>query len=227
MRHFWPKMESCMQLARLGLSLLLMGPALMLGCGTSTSNTPMKSPASQVSSTTAAEKPATEETPKKTEEPALEVKELNWDQLQELIATHKGKVVVVDIWSTSCEPCIREFPHLVELQKRHGADVVCISFDCDFIGAKNKSVDYYHERVLKQLTSLHADNLTNVMCTKAADELFVQIDVDSIPAVFVYDRTGKLSKRFDNRTPASATEEGISYEKQIDPLVADLVKAAN
>lgn len=217
-----------MQLARLGLSLLLMGPALMvLGCGTSTSNTPMKSPASQATSTTVAEKPATADTPAKVEESALEVKELNWDQLQELVASHKGKVVVVDIWSTSCEPCIREFPHLVELQKRHGADVVCISFDCDFIGAKNKPVAYYRERVLKQLISLHADNLTNVMCTKAADELFVQIDVDSIPAVFVYDRAGKLSKRFDNRTPASPTEEGISYEKQIDPLVADLVKAAN
>lgn len=156
---------------------------------------------------------------------AIKLTELNWTQLQEIVATHKGKVVVVDIWSTSCEPCLREFPHLVELQKRHPNDVVCISFDCDFIGAKNKPVAHYRDRVLKQLNSQHAEPLINTMSTVAADELFQQLDIDSIPAVYVYDRTGKLSKRFDNRTPVSDTEEGISYEKQIDPLVAELVKA--
>jgi thiol-disulfide isomerase/thioredoxin len=167
---------------------------------------------------------ATEET---TEAPAagIDLKEMSWDQLQELVAAKSGKVVVVDIWSTSCEPCLREFPHLVALQKRFPDDVVCISFDCDYIGARNKPLAYYRERVLKNLASQKAEGLINVICTTAADELFTQIDVDSIPAVYVYDRAGKLAKRFDNRTPAGGTEEGISYETQIDPLVAELVKA--
>ena len=155
---------------------------------------------------------------------AIELRELNWNQLQELVASHKGKVVVVDIWSTACEPCLREFPRLVELQKRHADEVVCIAFDCDFAGIKNKPVAYYRERVVKALTNLQAGQIINGMCTMAADELFQAIDLDSIPAVYVYDRTGKLARRFDNRTPASATDEGISYELQIDPLVAELVK---
>lgn len=151
---------------------------------------------------------------------------MNWEQLQELVASHKGKVVVVDIWSTACEPCLREFPRLVALQQRHPQDVVCIGFDCDFAGAKNKPVAYYRERVLKALNSMDAGQVINGMSTLAADELFQKIDLDSIPAVYVYDRAGKVAKRFDNRTPASPTEEGISYELQIDPLVAELVKAA-
>jgi len=53
--------------------------------------------------------------------------------------------------------------------------------------------------------------------------LFQKIDLDSIPAVYVYNQQGELAKRFDNRTPASETEEGISYELQMDPLVANLV----
>jgi hypothetical protein len=61
------------------------------------------------------------------------------------------------------------------------------------------------------------------MSTVAADELFVEMELDSIPAVYVFDREGKLSKRFDNRTPADGGE-GISYETQINPLVAELVK---
>lgn len=161
------------------------------------------------------------------EPPAKQIKldDMNWEQVQALVAENKGKVVVVDIWSTSCEPCLREFPHLVALQQRHPGDVVCISFDSDFIGARNKPVEYYRERVLKALTDLNAGHIINVMSTVAADELFQQMDLDSIPAVYVFDREGKLAKRFDNRTPAGGEEEGISYEKQIDPLVAELVDA--
>ncbi|HEY4261439.1 MAG TPA: TlpA disulfide reductase family protein [Schlesneria sp.] len=213
-----------MQSVRSGLGTLLAVTALaVLGCGPSTAPTVKKDPATPTSISAAVDKTL----PVAAASDTFELKELSWDQLQEVVTNHKGKVVVVDIWSTSCEPCLREFPHLVALQQRHPADVVCISFDCDFIGAKNKPVALYRERVLKQLTSQHAEKLINGMSTIAADELFQQLDIDSIPAVYVYDRTGKLSKRFDNRTPASDSEEGISYEKQIDPLVADLVKADN
>jgi thiol-disulfide isomerase/thioredoxin len=209
-----------MQSARSGMWTSLTVTALaLLGCGTSTTPTVKREPAA----TSAADKT----TPLAATTDAIELKELSWDQLQEVVARHKGKVVVVDIWSTSCEPCLREFPHLVALQQRHPDDVICISFDCDYIGAKNKAVGYYRERVLKQLTSQHAEKLINGMSTVAADELFQQLDIDSIPAVYVYDRAGRISKRFDNRTPAGDSEEGISYEKQIDPLVADLVKADN
>jgi thiol-disulfide isomerase/thioredoxin len=215
---------TAMQSARSGLRISLTVTALaVLGCGTPTAPTMKKDPAGPTSTTSAVDKT----TPVAATSDAIELKELSWDQLQEVVARHKGKVVVVDIWSTSCEPCLREFPHLVALQQRHPDDAICISFDCDYIGAKNKAVGYYRERVLKQLASQHAKKLINAMSTVAADELFQQLDIDSIPAVYVYDRTGKLSKRFDNRTPASDSEEGISYEKQIDPLVADLVKADN
>ncbi len=170
-------------------------------------------------------KPAPAVAPARTDAPEakLDLKEMGWEQLQELVASHKGKVVVVDIWSTACEPCLREFPRLVELQKRHPSEVVCISFDCDFAGVKNKPVGYYRERVMKALTEMKAETVINVMSTLAADELFQKIDLDSIPAVYVYNQQGELAKRFDNRTPASETEEGISYELQIDPLVAKLV----
>ena len=202
--------------------LLVVAALALLGCGTPTAPV-VKKDSARPTLANAVDKT----TPVAGTTDTIELQELGWDQLQEVVARHKGKVVVIDIWSTSCEPCLREFPHLVALQRRHPDDVVCISFDCDYIGAKNKAVGYYRERVLKQLTSQHAEKLINGISTMAADELFQQLDIDSIPAVYVYDRTGKLSKRFDNRTPASDSEEGISYEKQIDPLVADLVKADN
>ena len=62
----------------------------------------------------------------------------NWDETLALVAQHKGKVVVLDLWSTSCEPCMVEFPHLVELHKQHGDKLVCLSASCDYAGIKSK-----------------------------------------------------------------------------------------
>ena len=47
---------------------------------------------------------------------------LSWDQTQKRREQFAGKVVVLDVWSTYCDPCVREFPNLVKLQ-----DAVCES----------------------------------------------------------------------------------------------------
>ena len=46
------------------------------------------------------------------------------EKMARLVKQNKGRVVVLDLWSTSCEPCVREFPHLVELQGKHGEDEI-------------------------------------------------------------------------------------------------------
>lgn len=155
-------------------------------------------------------------------EPAVTLQLQNWEELQAALKEHAGKVVVVDFWSTSCEPCLREFPHLVALQQQHGKAVVGISVNCDYIGLKKKPPEFYRERVTKTLTDLKAQHLVNVLCTQPSDDLFTALKVDSIPAVFVYGRDGKLAHRFDNRT--SKGDEGVSYEKQITPAVMALLK---
>ncbi|MEJ7734829.1 MAG: TlpA disulfide reductase family protein, partial [Polyangiaceae bacterium] len=48
------------------------------------------------------------------------------------LSEHKGKVVLIDFWSTTCDPCMVEMPHLVELYKKHkdkGFVVLAISLD--------------------------------------------------------------------------------------------------
>ena len=44
----------------------------------------------------------------------------------------RGKVVLIDFWSTTCDPCLAEMPHLVDLykkQKDRGFVVLAISRD--------------------------------------------------------------------------------------------------
>src|SRR2546426_580352 len=42
--------------------------------------------------------------------PDVTLKAVKLDELGGLIASHKGKVVVVDLWASSCPPCLKDFP---------------------------------------------------------------------------------------------------------------------
>ncbi|AUX25891.1 resA protein [Sorangium cellulosum] len=49
------------------------------------------------------------------------------------LSDYAGKnVVLIDFWSTTCDPCLAEMPHLVELYKKHkdrGFVVLAVSLD--------------------------------------------------------------------------------------------------
>lgn len=158
--------------------------------------------------------------------PADEIKltEASWDDVQELVTASKGKIVVLDIWSTACQPCMEEFPHLVRLQ-RSRPDVVCIAVSVDYAGIRSKPPKFYRERVEEFLREQKAGAVQNFLCNLPADELFDALDLDSIPAVYVYGADGKVAKRFDNTTPSKPGAEGISYETQILPFVEQLQPA--
>ena len=153
--------------------------------------------------------------------PEVKVQILDWAGTQKLIAAKKGKIVVLDAWSTSCVPCIKEFPNLVALQKSLPDDVVCMSLNLDYIGLKNKPPEFYRERVEKFLTKQEAA-FDNVLCSEEAEGMFEKLAIPSIPAVFVYDQTGKLVKTFDS-SEAGNEDEGFTY-KDVTALVNELRK---
>ena len=144
-----------------------------------------------------------------------------WTDLLSFVEQQTGKLVVVDVWSTACEPCMTEFPHLIDVQERFANDVVAVSFDVDYAGIKNKPPAYYRERVIQFLTEQRENQVVHRMCTTAAEELFDEIKLDSIPAVYIFDRDGTLLKRFDG---SSGGGEGVSYTKQVIPFVGDHVE---
>ena len=118
---------------------------------------------------------------------------LDWKQVEELIASQKGKVVVVDMWSLSCAPCRREFPNLVKLHNEKSDQVACVSVSTDYAGIKSKPVESYEPKVLEFLTE-QKSTLTNVLCSTEADEVFDTLSLASIPAVYVYGKDGTLAQ---------------------------------
>lgn len=151
--------------------------------------------------------------------PAISLQTLDFDGIERLVASHRGKVVVMDAWSTSCAPCLAEFPHLVELHRRHGPDrVACVSLSFDYEGLG--AIDEVKPPVIKFLTE-QAATFDNVISSEESDALYRKFNLASVPAVFVYDRAGKLRKRFDNQR-AKRKEDQFTYA-QVGQLVEELL----
>lgn len=145
-----------------------------------------------------------------------------WDNVLEQVKANKGRIVVVDIWSTSCLPCMTEFPNLVELQKTHGDKVACISFNVDYVGIKSKPAEFYRARVEAFLTKQKA-TFSNVLCNVESDKVFEKLELSSIPAVYVFDAEGKEVRRFDDSLLEDGEEEAFTYKADINPFIKDLV----
>lgn len=163
------------------------------------------------------DKPAAAESPKG-ESSEVTLKGGTWEDVAALVKQHKGKIVVVDIWSTSCLPCMTEFPHLVEMHEAHNEKIVCVSFNVDYVGIKKKPVDFYRPRVEEFLKKQKAV-FANYLCTTESDKVFQALELSSIPAVYVFDKEGKLAKRFDDSLLEDGEEEAFTYEKDINPFV--------
>lgn len=167
---------------------------------------------------------ATEASEPKTD-PKISVEIQSFKDVKQRIAAHKGKVVVVEIWTSTCLTCVEKFPEFVTLQKQYAkqqANVVFISLCCDYDGIKSKPPEYYHPKVLRFLKKQEA-RFENSLLNVSLLDFLEKIELDSTPAVLVYGTDGKQAKRFDNDNSRSEKNDfTINHVKQhIDQLLKE------
>jgi peroxiredoxin len=70
------------------------------------------------------------------------------------LSDYRGKVVLIDFWSTTCNPCLAEMPHIVDLykkQKDRGLVVLAISRDGPESRAQVSSTAHEREMIFPVL----------------------------------------------------------------------------
>ncbi|SMO38832.1 TlpA disulfide reductase family protein [Solitalea koreensis] len=100
------------------------------------------------------------------------------------ISDYKGKIVLIDIWSTWCHPCVAEMPFLKQLEhEMEGKDVVFLSLNGDV------KEEYWQNFMKKR-------NLTGNQVKMTAglkdDPFFNQIGRTGIPRFVLIDKEGKM-----------------------------------
>jgi thiol-disulfide isomerase/thioredoxin len=145
--------------------------------------------------------------------PKVTATEVRADELTKAIADQKGKVVLVDCWATWCAPCVKKFPHLVEMHKKYadkGLAVVSLSFDDP---ALPKQVDDAKTFLIEKKSVM-----TNLLLDEEQGVGFDKLNIGAIPAVFIYGPDGKEVKRFTMEDPNNQfTYEDV--EKAVETLL--------
>lgn len=145
---------------------------------------------------------------------SVDVQIKDFEAIVELIDSKRGKVVVMDCWSTWCEPCKKEFHNLVELHQQYGPDkLACISLSFNYEGAKRETPEEHRDEVLAFLREQGA-TFDNVIASVPAEDLYklLKFKTASVPAVFVYDQQGELARQYSGE---------VSYD-DVRKLVAEL-----
>lgn len=119
-----------------------------------------------------------------------------------LFSDYKGKVLVLDLYATWCDPCRQTIPHLIELQNKYesqGLQVVGLNVGGPDDEAK---VPAFAQEFGIQYTLGQPD-----------EELitFLMAGNDAIPQTFVFDRQGQLAVRVVGYT--------ANYEQRIDSAI--------
>lgn len=118
------------------------------------------------------------------------------------LAAQRGRVVLVNYWATWCPPCRKETPGLVRLANEFrgkGVEVAGITLDEDLTAVREFVAEYQISYPI--LLPSDAPELTRM--------------IESIPVTLLYDRHGRLAKRYDG-----AVSETI-LKSDVEQLLAE------
>ena len=101
------------------------------------------------------------------------------------LAQFSGKIVLVNLWATWCEPCLREMPSLERLQSRLGDKIVVVAISED---RGSKTVEPFIVKLGLKSVKIYLD-------PKSAMERAFK--VQGLPTSFLIDREGRVLGRVE------------------------------
>jgi thiol-disulfide isomerase/thioredoxin len=130
------------------------------------------------------------------------------------LSDFRGKLVVLNLWATWCEPCLREMPSLDRLQSHFGDRVAVLAVSEDRGGAK--TVEPFIAKLDLKSVKLYLDPKS------AAGHAF---EVQGLPTSFLIDHDGKVLGRVEG----AAEWDSPKMLAVINPFVSgsDVIKASS
>lgn len=103
------------------------------------------------------------------------------------LSDYRGKVVVIDVWSTNCIPCIAEMPYLKEVEKEFSEeDVLFMAYSID--------TDMNRWNSFLKRDALEGIQLIDTLARKS--EMVQNYQIRSTPRMIIVDKEGRIVTAF-------------------------------
>jgi thiol-disulfide isomerase/thioredoxin len=144
----------------------------------------------------------------------ISLRRVSFEQWKQELAGLRGRIVVVDLWATWCAPCVERFPHMVQLYHQYGNRGVTFVALCLDDHNDQQAVAAAQRFLQKQNATFR-----NYLMDENIPQAFEKLGLVGIPAVFLYDRTGRQVRNFNGDDPNRQFTL-----KQVEEAIAALVE---
>ena len=134
------------------------------------------------------------------------------------LSSHKGKVVLVNLWAIWCAPCRPLFPAIVELQDKYkdqGFEVIGLNAGNDAGKTeKIRNITRFARKLNLNITLVQGQS-------KVTNAIFKVANFDALPVTLILDRQGRLRAVIGGRGPMSIRTMNQEVAKIMDEKVTD------
>jgi len=130
------------------------------------------------------------------------VKKIKLAELNTLLESSKGKVVILDLWATWCPPCRKEIPGFINLYKKYkdkGLEIIGVAFD---------------ENGQEVVPPFMKTMGINYQVYLDGGDIARKYDLQAYPTTLVYGKDGKVASK----------HVGYVSEKEFEDELSNLLK---
>jgi thiol-disulfide isomerase/thioredoxin len=159
------------------------------------------------------------------------------------LAELRGKIVLINFWTTWCPACLSEMPELIALQKQHAEQLAIIGVSLDFVpdshghigghpaveervGHAEEDSDEPNSRALKKVRekvarTVKARGINYTILLDEKNEVGGRFNGGELPTTVIVDANGKVRRRFVGARGLAVFEAMITEASQPEQLALE------
>ncbi len=103
----------------------------------------------------------------------------------------RGKIVLLNFWASWCPPCVKEFPHFIEIAEKYKDDVVFIALSSDI--DEQSMLDFAQKLEQARDISLDQENIVIALDTKSITQQTFSSYL--LPETLIIDQNGIMREK--------------------------------
>lgn len=140
------------------------------------------------------------------EQSDIQMKTVDARALHKQFAKHKGKeAVMVNFWATTCSPCLKEFPMVMDLGEAYADKGLKVYFvTTDWWDYRDKALTFLESKKFKGLTFMKEEGNDNNFIRAISDDWS-----GALPFTIVYDKNGNVTDTWEMEQDRAFFEAAI------------------